>query len=82
MKISFSQKAEIYSKCLYEIRNINFTQREIDIIGCILHNRGKKKIASLLSISHRTVSVHTYNMVSPSKREESLINKGFGENID
>jgi DNA-binding CsgD family transcriptional regulator len=63
-KVSFNHREEIYTNCLREIKNIKFTVREVDIISCILHNRGEKKIASLLSISPRTVSAHTYNMTS------------------
>ena len=46
-----------------KIGDINFTLREIDIIACIINNRGDKKIAFLLSISPRTVSTHVRNIM-------------------
>ena len=52
-----------------------FTFREIDIIACILHNRGEKKIASLLSISPRTVGTHVHNItlkLGQSSRESII----------
>lgn len=54
----------LYSSHLAEISNIKFTFREIDVIACIIHNRGEKKIASLLNISYRTVGVHVRNIMS------------------
>ena len=45
------------------INNIKFTSREIDVIAAILNNRGEKKIAAILSISHRTVSAHVHNIM-------------------
>ena len=56
-------KQKIYSKYLGLVETIKFTSREIDIIACILHNRGEKKIANLLSISPRTVSSHVHNIM-------------------
>lgn len=46
------------------INNINFTNREIDIIACLLSGRSTKKIASLLFISHRTVENHIRNIMT------------------
>ncbi len=60
---SYNSKKKIYDGHLQEIRGISFTPREIDIIACILHNRGEKKIASLLSISPRTVGSHVHNIM-------------------
>lgn len=60
---SYNSRKKIYDGHLQEIRGINFTPREIDIIACILHNRGEKKIASLLSISPRTVGTHVHNIM-------------------
>ena len=57
------KKEEIYATYLREIGGIKFTAREVDIIACIINNRGNKKIASLLSISHRTVETHIRSMV-------------------
>jgi DNA-binding CsgD family transcriptional regulator len=48
---------------LSKIRDVNFTPREIDILSCIFYNRSEKKIASILSISHRTVGTHIRNMM-------------------
>lgn len=42
-------KEELYKFYLYEINDIKFTVREIDIISCVVHNRGNKKIVGLLS---------------------------------
>lgn len=53
-----------YHNHLTEISNIKFTFREIDVIACVTHNRGEKKIASLLEISYRTVGVHIRNIMS------------------
>lgn len=62
--ISIPNKIEnIFKEHLSEIKSIKFTFREIDILVCILHNRGEKKIASMLSISPRTVSAHVYNIL-------------------
>lgn len=36
----FNTKKEIYNRELNLIEGIKFTYREIDIIACILHNRG------------------------------------------
>lgn len=67
-------KNELYKSYLYEINGIKFTSREIDIISCVVHNRGNKKIAALLSIAHRTVDTHVYNVISK-------INKSSREDI-
>ena len=60
----FEDKRDLYNKYLSEINGIKFTSREIDIISCVLNNRGNKKISAILSISHRTVDSHTYNIIS------------------
>ncbi len=39
-----------------------FTRREIDIMSCLLNNRGNKKIGILLNISHKTVEAHNRNI--------------------
>jgi DNA-binding CsgD family transcriptional regulator len=62
--INIYKKQEIYDNYLHEIQGVSFTYREIDILTCILHNRGDKKIASLLSLSHRTVGTHVRNITS------------------
>lgn len=56
-------KEKIYLEHLKTLSDISFTAREIDIITCILHNRGEKKIAFLLAIAPKTVSVHVRNIM-------------------
>jgi DNA-binding CsgD family transcriptional regulator len=60
----FYNKDEFYNRYLSEIKGVKFTPREIDVITCIFHNRGSKKIAALLSISLKTVDAHFYNIKS------------------
>ena len=62
MNISYKKTSELYNSSLNNIKEISFTFREIDIISCVLHNRGEKKIASILSISPRTVGTHLHNI--------------------
>lgn len=59
----YNEKLNVHSEYLSSINNISFTQREIDIIACIINNRGEKKIATLLKISPRTVSAHVHNIM-------------------
>lgn len=59
----FARLDELYKFQLREIENIKFTKREIDIIACIMHNKGEKKIAGILAISHRTVGTHLHNIM-------------------
>ena len=44
------------------ISGIRFTNREIEVLACLLHNRKEKKIADILSISPRTVESHVTNI--------------------
>lgn len=60
---SYNSLDRLYEMHLTAIKNIKFTFREIDVIACIMHNRGEKKIAVLLSVSPRTVSAHVYNIM-------------------
>ena len=60
---SFNSLEKLYELHLNSIKNLAFTFREIDIIACVMHNRGEKKIASLLLVSPRTVSSHVYNIM-------------------
>ena len=60
--INCNIKSEIYKNHLKEMDNIYFTAREIDIIACFIHNRDGQNIASILSISSRTVAAHIYNV--------------------
>ena len=45
------------------INGISFTEREIDIIACVLSGKMIKKVAQLLSISPRTVGNHIRNIM-------------------
>lgn len=54
-------KHDLFSS-LSEIDGKNFTKREIDIISCVLNGRSVKKIATLLSISSKTVESHIRNI--------------------
>jgi tetratricopeptide (TPR) repeat protein/DNA-binding CsgD family transcriptional regulator len=53
----------LYKKYLENINGIRFTPREIDVISLTLSGRSSKKIASLLSISPRTVENHIHNIM-------------------
>ena len=61
---SFNALTRLYKKELSKINAVHFTAREIDVISCILHQRGEKKIASLLLVSPRTVSAHVHNIMN------------------
>ena len=61
---SYSRYKELYQKHLAEINGIKFTIREIDIIACIIHNRGDKKIATVCNIAVTTVSTHARNIMT------------------
>ena len=63
LEVSLNKKKNLYKNHLSEISDIKFTFREIDVIACIMHNRGEKKIASLLQISPRTVGTHLHNIM-------------------
>lgn len=52
----------LYKK-LEKISNICFTNREIDIIACIVNGRSAKKIANFLSIAPKTVDNHARNIM-------------------
>lgn len=60
--IRFDQKNKIFIEHLEVIDNIRFTQREMDVIACYVNNRSGQNIASLLSVSPRTVGAHLYNV--------------------
>lgn len=47
----------------FVVEGIQFTHREKDVLSCILHYRGNKKIAQFLSISPKTVEVHARNIM-------------------
>jgi len=54
---------DMYETYLKVISNVAFTRREIDMIACILSGRSVKRIASILSISPRTVQNHVHNIM-------------------
>jgi tetratricopeptide (TPR) repeat protein/DNA-binding CsgD family transcriptional regulator len=72
---NYNQREKIYSDHLTILNDPKFTLREIDVIACILHNRGEKKIAALLSISPRTIGTHVHNIMSKCRvhSRESII---------
>ena len=45
------------------INGVRFTDREIDIIACLLSRKAYKKIASILAISPKTVEMHIHNIM-------------------
>ena len=58
---------EFYSKYLSIINGVHFTQREIEIIACLLNARGTSKISFFLEINPRTVETHIRNIRSKLK---------------
>lgn len=75
LEVGYNKRKYLYDNYLNQINGIKFTYREIDIITCILHNRGEKKIAALLSISPRTVNTHVHNItlkISHGSRESII----------
>lgn len=54
---------DIYLEHLANIKSFHFTRREIDVIACLLSMRGMSRIATLLSITPRTVETHTRNIM-------------------
>ena len=48
---------------IQEINKIIFTPREIDVLACVVHDRGVKKIANILGISPRTIEGHIKNIL-------------------
>ncbi|MBW8308740.1 MAG: tetratricopeptide repeat protein [Candidatus Paracaedibacteraceae bacterium] len=65
-----------YIKQLYTINGIKFSQREIDIMACLLNGRTPKGIASFLSISPRTIETHIRSIMlkSDCHSREGIIN--------
>ncbi len=59
----YNYHEELFKKYLTTIQGVKFTFREIDIIACILNNRGEKKIAIICGISPTTVSTHSRNIM-------------------
>ena len=58
-----SHPLEIYLTKLTTIKDIKLTQREVDVISCLLHMgaRTRKYIANLLFIDFKTVNLHISN---------------------
>lgn len=54
---------QCHENALLEIAGIKFTQREVDVISCIIHGRGSKKIGDLLDISPKTAEAHVRNIM-------------------
>ena len=63
-------------KLLIAIESIKFTYRELEIISCLLNGRFSKTIASLLSLSPRTIETHLRNVMRKLSchSKESIIN--------
>ena len=59
----YNRHETLYKSYLTSINGVKFTFREIDIIACIMHNRGEKKIAVICGISPTTVSTHVHNIM-------------------
>ncbi len=54
---------DIYKAHLSSLNDVHFTEREIDVIACLLNGRRTSAIASLLIISPRTVTTHLQNIM-------------------
>jgi tetratricopeptide (TPR) repeat protein/DNA-binding CsgD family transcriptional regulator len=54
---------DIYEKHLTTINGARFTEREIDVVACLLNGRRTSAIASLLAIAPRTVTTHFRNIM-------------------
>ncbi len=61
------------------INGVNLTQREIDVISCIINTRGTKKIAAILSISLRTAERHIQNIMLKTRCNSQEAIKDFIE---
>ncbi len=61
---SYNEHERLYKSYLASINGIKLTFREVDIIACIVHNRGEKKIARICGIASSTVSTHTRNIMA------------------
>jgi len=44
------------------INNVVFTERELDVVACIVRGRISKKIATILSVTHKTIETHISNI--------------------
>ena len=62
-QLGLAHPLEIYSKHLTTINGVRLTQREIDVISCLLHmgSHTRKYIANILFIDVKTVNLHISN---------------------
>lgn len=63
-RTNYKARYKLYKDYMSNLSDIKFTFREVDILACIMNNRGYKKIAQILSISPRTVTGHVYNIMA------------------
>jgi len=59
---SIKEQYESYKKLKTENKTLNLTNRELQIIQCIIHRLSNKDIAAKLFISERTVETHRKNI--------------------
>ena len=46
------------------VGGVHFTEREIEVIACVLNSRSSKKISTFLNVSPRTVDSHLRNIIA------------------
>ena len=56
------EQYQSYKKIKTENKNLNLTNRELQVIECIIHRLSNKEIAAKLFISERTVETHRKNI--------------------
>ena len=44
-------------------RSFGITERELDVLACLMSNTSSKKISSILEIKHKTVETHIFNIM-------------------
>ena len=61
---------------MFEINGIKFTQREVEIMACLLSGHSRKVLASLLGISMETVHSHVKRIKFKTKcySKDQLLN--------
>jgi MinD-like ATPase involved in chromosome partitioning or flagellar assembly len=69
----------MYFKKINKISNIPFTPRELEVIACILHIRGAKKIANILDLSPRTIEGYIQTILTKINRASQECIKDFVE---
>lgn len=52
---------------MHAIQEFKFTSKEFEVISCIINNRDRKKIATILDIAPRTVETHIRNIFFKTK---------------